>query len=417
MVEAASRYGYGDATVARVIELAGVSRATFYEHFTGREDCFLEVYRMTAREVGGALGAAAEASAPAERLGAVLDVLVTLLESSPAAARLVLVEALAAPAPVRAEHEALIATVEKLVARSLDAQPPAAAIQIPATALLAGVGEVLATRTLSTDPIDLSRVRADLTRWIDAYRLPAGLSPLSQRCWRELGRFAKTVGPRTTREPPLLPRGRSPLPPAQAAGARRRRLLDATARLAAADGYAALTVARIAATARVPRAAFYSHFECKREALLEAQTVALQEGMAAAAAAYSPVGSWGQRIWRAGEALLSDVAANRDYAHLDFVESYAAGPSAVRRRHQNHMAFAIFLEDGYRQVPEAVPLPSLCTEAVAGGVFGMMRRLVVEGKAERMLSILPAAVYTILAPFIGPVEASARVREWTPGGR
>ena len=412
MIEAASRYGYADATVARVIEFAGVSRATFYEHFAGREECFRAAYRAISRDLVAAVETAAGSTAPGERLSVVLDVLVARLASDPRAARLVLIEAFAAPPGVRGEHEALMAAAELLVARSLDEQLPVAAIQIPATVLLAGIGEVLASRVLNGDVTDLRRVRADLSTWIDAYRLPSGALPLPQRRWGELGRFAKTVAPRVTSAPPLLPRGRTSLPPADAASARRRRLLDATARLVTTDGYSALTVARIAADARVPRAAFYSHFECKQEALLEAQTVALQEGMSAAAAAYSPVAPWPQRIWRAGEALLSEVGANRDYAHLDFVESYAAGPLAVHRRHQNHMAFAIFLEEGYRQVPETVTLPRLCMEAIAGGVFGLMRGLVVEGKAERMLSLLPAAAYAIFAPFTGAGAASARVQEW-----
>ncbi len=218
--------------------------------------------------------------------------------------------------------------------------------------------------------------------------------------------------PRLASVPALLPRGRSALSAPDAAGARRRRLLDATARLTAADGYSALTVARIAAAARVPRAAFYSHFECKQEALLAAQTEALQEGMSAAAGAYSPAAPWPQRVWKAGGALLENVAGNADYARLDFVESYAAGSAAIRLRHENHMAFAIFLEDGYRQVPDAAVLPRACSEAIAGAVFGLMRSLVVAGRTERLLSLLPAAAYTILAPFIGAGEASSQVQAW-----
>lgn len=410
MVEAASRHGYAEATVARVIALAGVSRATFYAHFGGREDCFLAAYRQVSAALRAAVGGAAESCPPAARPSAVLD---ALLAADPAALRLVLVEALAAPPPVRAEHEQLIADLERGVARFLDGQAPEGAIQLPAMALLAGVGEVLAARTLAGPPLDRPVLRADLGSWIDAYRLPPGTPPLPQRRWRDLGCFAPTVGPRLSgAPPPLLPRGRSAMPPAEAAAARRRRLLDATARLAATEGYAALTVARIAAAARVPRSAFYSHFEGKEEALLEAQTEALREGIAAAAAAYSPVAPWPRRVWSAGEALLADVAANADYARLDFVESYAAGPVAVRRRHQNQMAFAIFVEDGHRHVPGATPLPRACSQAIAGAVFGLMRALLVAGQTERMLSLLPAATYTIVTPFIGAGEAAARVQAW-----
>jgi AcrR family transcriptional regulator len=37
--------GYEATTVADVVKSAGVSRTTFYEHFAGKEACFLEAYR------------------------------------------------------------------------------------------------------------------------------------------------------------------------------------------------------------------------------------------------------------------------------------------------------------------------------------------------------------------------------------
>jgi AcrR family transcriptional regulator len=48
MVAAAARHGYAKASVARVIAQAGVSRATFYEQFADREECFLAAYRDVA---------------------------------------------------------------------------------------------------------------------------------------------------------------------------------------------------------------------------------------------------------------------------------------------------------------------------------------------------------------------------------
>jgi AcrR family transcriptional regulator len=44
MVEIASERGLADATVARVVARAGVSRRTFYELFEDREDCFLAAF-------------------------------------------------------------------------------------------------------------------------------------------------------------------------------------------------------------------------------------------------------------------------------------------------------------------------------------------------------------------------------------
>jgi AcrR family transcriptional regulator len=44
MAQAVAKHGYGDTTVAHVVALAGVSRKTFYEHFSDKEDCFLALY-------------------------------------------------------------------------------------------------------------------------------------------------------------------------------------------------------------------------------------------------------------------------------------------------------------------------------------------------------------------------------------
>jgi AcrR family transcriptional regulator len=44
MAEVVAERGYGATTVADVIEHAGVSRRTFYEHFADKEACFLAAY-------------------------------------------------------------------------------------------------------------------------------------------------------------------------------------------------------------------------------------------------------------------------------------------------------------------------------------------------------------------------------------
>src|ERR1017187_1086299 len=41
MVAAANRDGYAGANVSEVIAAAGVSRPTFYDYFTDRDDCFV----------------------------------------------------------------------------------------------------------------------------------------------------------------------------------------------------------------------------------------------------------------------------------------------------------------------------------------------------------------------------------------
>lgn len=412
MVQAASEHGYPEATVARVVANAGVSRATFYEHFCDKDDCFQAAYREKLEVVRTAVRVAAGTATPRGRARAIVEVLLRELATRPDVARLILVEALGAPEAIRKGHEALIERIDEEIAGFLDTQPREEALQIPATALLGGVGELLATRVLAGPAQAPAQFRDQLMRWIGSYRLPAGEDPLRQARWSELGRFSQVI-PREPDDPPaLLPRGRSALPSMTAAARRRKRILDATVRLTAREGYASLTVARIAAAAKVPRSAFYSHFDGKQEALLTAQTEGMQGAMAMAAAEYSLPAPWPERVWRAATAFLHYVAEHPDLARLDFVESYSAGRAVTLRRQQSRAVFALFLEDGYRQNAGAADLPRICSEAIGAAIFALMRKLVIEEKTGRMLSILPAASYTILAPFLGPQEAADRVQEW-----
>ena len=411
MVDATSEHGYAGTTVSGVVGLAGVSRATFYEHFADRDECFLAAYRERLEAVRCAVRAAAASSPSTERPEAVLDVLLSELAARPAVARLILVEALAAPPEIRRDHEQLISRVDEEIASFLDAQPATAALQIPATALLGGVGELLATRMLAGQGDPLLWLRDELSRWMDSYRLGEGAHPLPQARWGELGRFSMVVREKVQEVPALLPRGRSALSPEDAASLRRRRILDATLRLTSEDGFPSLTVARIAAAARVPRSAFYSHFESKDEALLAAQTEGMQGAMGAAAAEYAVQAPWRERVWRALAAFLAYVAEHSAHARLDFVESYAAGRAVTLHRQQNRSVFGLFLEEGYRQNSRAAGLTRFCSEAIGAALFALMRKLVVEGRTEQMLSMLPAAAYTILAPFLGPEEAATWVQE------
>src|SRR5262249_24743305 len=105
MVHAVARYGYAGASVAKVVERAGVSRATFYEHFRDREECFLVAYRGIVAGVRAAIGSASAAADPAARPRAVLEALLDHAAADPDVARFLLIESLAAGAAPRAEHE------------------------------------------------------------------------------------------------------------------------------------------------------------------------------------------------------------------------------------------------------------------------------------------------------------------------
>ncbi len=106
LAAALAYHGYEDTKITDVVELAGISRPTFYEHFTSKESCFAAAYEDGVRRLTEAVEAAArgERGRPA-RLSAGLAAALDFLAADPAWAHLILVESLAASRPARLEHE------------------------------------------------------------------------------------------------------------------------------------------------------------------------------------------------------------------------------------------------------------------------------------------------------------------------
>lgn len=106
MAAALAYHGYEDTKITDVVELAGLSRATFYEHFRGKEACFAAAYEDGIERLVGAVEAAASGEERwALRLSDGLRAGLDFLAADPALAHLLLVESLAAARPARLEHE------------------------------------------------------------------------------------------------------------------------------------------------------------------------------------------------------------------------------------------------------------------------------------------------------------------------
>jgi AcrR family transcriptional regulator len=98
MAAAVAAKGYANVAVADVIERAGVSRKTFYEHFANKEDCFLAAYDAGIGALLESIDQAINAAAP-DWLAATSAGTLTYLEAlaaNPDFARTFLVEVLAA---------------------------------------------------------------------------------------------------------------------------------------------------------------------------------------------------------------------------------------------------------------------------------------------------------------------------------
>ena len=97
VIEVVSSTGYAGLTVKDVIERAGVSRRTFYEHFSNKEDVFLAAYDSVVEQLLGEvrLAYAGGRNWP-ERVAQGLSTFLELLAAQPALAHVCIVEVLAA---------------------------------------------------------------------------------------------------------------------------------------------------------------------------------------------------------------------------------------------------------------------------------------------------------------------------------
>src|SRR4051812_9514659 len=94
-----ARMGYADATAEMIAREAGMSKATFYEHFDNKEDCIIGLFDDAAATVIGAMRdlTAAPLRAPAaERYRAAIRAFLAAMAAYPDETRTLLVEIIGA---------------------------------------------------------------------------------------------------------------------------------------------------------------------------------------------------------------------------------------------------------------------------------------------------------------------------------
>src|SRR3954467_4533468 len=97
MAETMARKGYAATSVSEVLRAAGVSRETFYEQFTSKDDCFIAAFEAAVESVLGAMVEARAASGPpVDRFSRGLRAYLDALADDPAFARMLLIEVYAA---------------------------------------------------------------------------------------------------------------------------------------------------------------------------------------------------------------------------------------------------------------------------------------------------------------------------------
>jgi len=168
MIEVVAERGYPDTRVVDVINVAAVSRKTFYELFDSKEDCFLAAYDVLLGNLLGdtAKGFESKPGAPwVERLAGGLEALLKHLAEHPDEARFAIVEVLAAGPRALARRDAAL----RQFTGFLDAGREETSVELPgitALSLAGGVNELLYSEILRGSAGGLPSRLPDLMFWI-----------------------------------------------------------------------------------------------------------------------------------------------------------------------------------------------------------------------------------------------------------
>ena len=384
MVACTVTRGYRSTAVADLLELAAVSRASFYNHFADKGQCFEETARVILRAGLAALRTGLETEQPWEQRGRMaLANLLDLVAAQPAAAQAVLVEAYAAgPNGQGPIHEAFEASCElthlilgQLPGRS---QPPQRLVR----AVIGGLHRILYQHLHRGEAAALPARCEELWRWASGFLAPPAVAPAQRR----------------------LRRHRVDEPPPYAGRDEYERIVRAFAAAVADRGYPRTTIAQIVTAAGISQATFYRHFRDKDDALVAALDSSGAQLMAAVLPPARRAQTWQQAVRRALTATCTFFAAEQSFARLRAVEVYSAGPLAIEQRDQAWRQILAEL------VPEQVLLGAnpgdLAIEASSGGVYALIYEAVRRGETEELPRRTPLLSYIMLTPLVG--EAAAR---------
>ncbi|WP_162907824.1 TetR/AcrR family transcriptional regulator [Allorhizocola rhizosphaerae] len=141
--------GYASTTISDVVALARVSKRTFYEHFSGKEDCLLALYAHVTGRLMNIIRAAGGADQRFQlQIAAGTKAFLSALDSMPEFTRTLLVEMQGAgPRAFRMRQETLrgfARTIVDLVEVGRAANPEIKPLAMPrALAIVGGINELL----------------------------------------------------------------------------------------------------------------------------------------------------------------------------------------------------------------------------------------------------------------------------------
>lgn len=201
-----------------------------------------------------------------------------------------------------------------------------------------------------------------------------------------------------------LPRGRHGLPREIVTRSQRERLLAAVVQVTAEKGYDGTTVADILGEAGVGRESFYELFEDRRDCVLAAHALLVDDLEEKVRSAYEGPGEWVDRFRTGLAAALDWFASDPAAARFTLIEVGAVGPVFRIRFEDAFTRFVAVVDEG---MPADVPRPEPLSGAslAVGATLARVYREVAIDRTADLNGLLPGLTYELLVPFLGEEPA------------
>lgn len=169
LAEAVAENGYAGTTIAHITSHAAVSRRTFYEHFSSKDECFVAAYDTVMAELRERVSAGFEGAEDwphAVRSG--IAAMLAFLAAEPQLARLCMVEALVAGPVVVERYDAAIQSFVPYFQGGREGRSPEVLARLSPTteeALVGGMVSLISRRIIAGKAEQLEELLPDLVEF------------------------------------------------------------------------------------------------------------------------------------------------------------------------------------------------------------------------------------------------------------
>jgi AcrR family transcriptional regulator len=379
--------GYGAVTVRDMAGRAGVSTRSFYQHYSGKEECFLVVHDLIARRVLRGLAVSNKrAMADGQKTLLAIASIIREWERDPRAAHLMLVDVYdAGPMAIDHAHR-----TSRSLERRITAGDPSNISSVIARGVLAGVTDIAQKELLSRQALHMQDLSGGLGRWALACLggSMTDLEELNQVSARKVQFSLRDDSSPYINAMPPGPDGDRAL------------LVSAVERLLGVGDCGKITEKMVLTAAGVPRRVFKANFsrleDCLALVLGRHTERALHRARKAGAMESSAAGA----VYRGVVSLCLEIA--QDPALKGICFGGVAGFEAVPRLRFHREVKAQISRFVAESIGSASDAEGLTIEASVGAFWGAIQSEVVLGNSNCLAQMTVPLTHLILAPTVGP---------------